>query len=195
MWRGGVLGIQMAEDDPGPRITYVVPGSGATLAGLVRGDVIVRANGKLIETSDDMVATTSNMLPGEKVDIAILRLGEKKQLTATLGSVADTLTSRQARFQDQLGGPLSKRRVLFPSALEHDTVLAPNQCGGALVNLDGEAIGVNIARSSRISSYAIPASVVRPILESLKSRVTESLSVPVATKVLKAPLPDPARNQ
>lgn len=187
--RGGVLGIQMAEDDPGPRITYVVPGSGATDAGLAKGDIIVRANGKEIETSDDMVAMTSSMLPGEKVEMTILRLGEKKRLAATLGSLADTLTSPRARFQNQLGGPLSKRRVLFPSALEHDTVLAPQECGGVLVNLDGEAIGVNIARSSRISSFAIPASVARPILESLRSRASRAISIPVAAQTPAAPLP------
>ncbi len=192
--RGGVLGIQMTEDRPGPRIIYVVPGSGAAVAGLLTGDVITHVNGLLIESSNDMVATTSNLLPGEKIQLTVLRNEERAHIAATLGSVATTLSSRRARFQDHLGSPLSNRRVLFPSALEHDSLLAPNQCGGVLVDLEGRAIGVNIARASRISSYAIPALVARPILESLKASASQSATIPVATHLLKPELPNvPAR--
>jgi serine protease Do len=180
--RGGVLGIQMTEDKPGPRITFVVPESGAAVAGLVRGDVITHVNGQPMEDSNAVVAMTSNALPGEKIGLTVLRGRDELKLSATLGSVATTLSSQRARFQDQLGGPLSQRRVLFPAALEHDSVLAPNECGGALVNLDGEAIGINIARASRIASYAIPASVARPILDQLKSHsIAAAATVPVAT--------------
>ena len=56
-----------------------------------------------------------------------------------------------------------------PVVLQHDTVLRPNQCGGPVVNLDGQAVGVNIARAGRVASYALPASVVLPLLEELKS--------------------------
>ena len=65
---------------------------------------------------------------------------------------------------ESLGGPLSERRSGFPYVLEHDTVLRPKDCGGPLVDLDGNAVGINIARVSRVSSYALPASAIRPIL-------------------------------
>jgi serine protease Do len=71
---------------------------------------------------------------------------------------------------------LSERRVLFPSALEHDTVLLPNQCGGPLVDLEGNVIGINIARANRVASYAIPADVARPLLESFKTRTIVTVS-------------------
>lgn len=187
--RGGVLGIQMTEDNPGPRITYVVPGSAADKSGLSRGDVILNANGEPMERSDDMVNTTSEMLPGDEIELSIQRHGEKKRITATLGSVANTLSSRRARFQGRLGTPLSKRRFLFPAAMQHDSELTPDQCGGVLVNLDGEAIGVNIARASRIGCYAIPSEVARPILKSLAAREETSVTLPVASR----DAPNPAR--
>jgi len=162
----------MTEDQPGPRITYVVPGSGAAEAGLARGDVITHVNGQPLETSDEMVATTSSMLPGDKIQLSVQRAHDTLRVVATLGSVSDTLASSRARFQDQLGAQLSKRRVLFPAALEHDTNLAPQQCGGALIDLEGKAIGINIARASRISSYAIPAHVARPILDAIVKRTS-----------------------
>ncbi len=180
--RGGVLGIQMTEDQIGPRITFVVPESGAANAGLTRGDVITHIDGKRMKNSDAVIDVTSNSLPGEELDLTIQRGSEEQHVSAKLGSVASTLSSQRARFQDHLGGPLSQRRVLFPAALEHDSVLAPNQCGGALINLDGEVIGINIARASRIASYAIPARIARRIVDQLKSQAaTAAATVPVAT--------------
>ena len=67
------------------------------------------------------------------------------------------------------GGPLSDRRGGFEAALQHDTVLLPSQCGGPLVDLDGKAVGINVARAGRVESYAIAAAAVQPLLEELKS--------------------------
>jgi S1-C subfamily serine protease len=96
--------------------------------------------------------------------------------------VADTLASRRAQFQDRLGAELSQRRYLFPSVIEHDSVLEPRQCGGVLLNLRGEAIGVNIARASRISSYAIPAEVAVPIVRSLQAADQHARATTVASQ-------------
>jgi len=38
-----------------------------------------------------------------------------------------------------------------------------------LVNLDGKAIGMNIARASRVTTYALPAGLVKRIYEQLKT--------------------------
>jgi S1-C subfamily serine protease len=108
--RGGVLGIQLTEDEPGPRVTFVVPESGAARAGLRSGDVITHANGRPMRSADDMVATTSALLPGETIRLNIVRANESQEISATLGSVSDTLSSQRARC------PASERRFLFPSA-------------------------------------------------------------------------------
>ncbi len=172
--RGGILGVQLAEDRPGPRITYVVPGSAASLAGLQTGDVVTQVDGTSVPTADALVATTSTLLPGDHIRVTIIRHDQTQQVTAVLGSVEETMSSGRARFQDRLGGPLSTRRVLFPLALEHDTVLQPRECGGPLLDLDGQAVGINIARASRVASYAIPARVARPVLEALQAQARPS---------------------
>jgi S1-C subfamily serine protease len=38
-----------------------------------------------------------------------------------------------------------------------------------LVDLDGKAIGINIARASRVSTYALPSRLVKRVLADLKS--------------------------
>lgn len=174
--RGAVLGIQLTEDHPGPRVTFVVPGSGAANAGLLRGDIITHIDTQTIESANALVAATSAMLPGDTVQLTIQRADQTEHIAAVLGSVAETLSGQRAQLQDRLGGPLSARRVLFPSALEHDTVLLPNQCGGPLVDLAGNAVGINIARANRVASYAIPADVARPLLEAFKTRTMVTVS-------------------
>ena len=67
-----------------------------------------------------------------------------------------------------MGGPLSLRNNGFPDVIQHDTVLKPSDCGSPVVDLDGKVIGINIARAGRTESYAIPADVVKKVVEELK---------------------------
>jgi len=53
--------------------------------------------------------------------------------------------------------------------LQHDTILNPKDCGGPVVNLDGKTVGINIARSGRVESLAIPAEAVLAVISDLES--------------------------
>ena len=72
-------------------------------------------------------------------------------------------------LQNSIGGKLSTRRAGFPVALQHDTVLRPEDCGGPVVDLSGKVIGINIARAGRTETFAIPAGEVVGLIEDLKS--------------------------
>ena len=65
---------------------------------------------------------------------------------------------------------MSSRRGGFESVLQHDTVLRPEQCGGPILNTKGQAIGINIARATRVASYALPASVIVELIAEMKVR-------------------------
>ena len=75
---------------------------------------------------------------------------------------------RQERM-NRLGTELSQRAEGFQVAIRHDTVLQPWQCGGPLVNLEGKAIGLNIARAGRVASYALPSALMKQGIEDLKT--------------------------
>jgi serine protease Do len=62
------------------------------------------------------------------------------------------------------GGRFSKIRAGFEAVIQHDSPLTPEDCGGPLVNSDGELVGLNIARSSRIRSFALPWNLIEPVL-------------------------------
>ncbi len=58
----------------------------------------------------------------------------------------------------------SGRRDGFPTVIPHDADLTPENCGGPLFDLEGKFVGLNIARNSRVRSYAIPASRVKELI-------------------------------
>ena len=104
------------------------------------------------------------------VTITVERSGEELDLDLTLTS-EQKISPRMARgnSQDNMGSTLSSRRRNFTLALQHDSKLNADQCGGPIVDISGRAIGINIARSGRVSSLALPNEVVLESLEMLKS--------------------------
>ena len=161
------LGVVIEEGDQGPVVREVLPRSGAAKAGLKSNDVITQLDDKKIVTRNSLVQAIRGHRPGDTVRLKLLRGG--KTLTVDVELLDLTELANGETFQEDIGGRLSKRRTGFPLALQHDTVLQPNQCGGPLVDLDGKVVGINIARASRVASYALPAAVVKPVVEKLKS--------------------------
>ena len=167
--RGGVLGIFLEDMEGGVRVWRVIPGSGAAKAGVVNNDFITHINGKTVSNRDGLVATINVIPPGENVQLTLVRNGKRMLVEAQLSSVTDTFGSQRSLFQNALGSDLSSRKEAFPSVFEHDSVLEPNDCGGPIVDLEGKALGINIARASRVSSYALPAHVVRCAISAMSS--------------------------
>jgi serine protease Do len=163
----GALGIQLDSADDVARIAMVMEDTPAEKAGLKDGDVIRKINGKEIKGRQHAQETIRSYQPGDKVELVVERGGGEQTFQAVLGNLNILLAGERAEFQNSLGGPLSERRSGFPLAIQHDSVLRPTECGGPIVDLDGKAVGLNIARAGRVESYALPASVVRETVERL----------------------------
>jgi serine protease Do len=164
----GVLGIGMADDQQGSRIVQVYPNSAAADAGLKVGDIIRDVAGDTIDNSATLAKVIGKFDPGDTVTLRILRDEEELEVEARLGHSLAILMAPD-RPEDRMVGNVSLRRAGFPTVLQHDTVLKPEDCGGPLVNLSGDVVGINIARAGRTESYAIPTSQVLPLLKDLKS--------------------------
>jgi serine protease Do len=65
---------------------------------------------------------------------------------------------------ETFGAVQSDRRYGFPLVFQHDTPLVPEECGGPVINLDGQVVGMNIARGGRVATYAIPADHLQQLL-------------------------------
>ena len=164
----GVLGVQLGAPNQPAKIVEVFPDSAAARAGLQPGDVITRVNQTTITSPGSLVHEIGQYTPGETLSLRVTRDGSHQTIQATLTHPFGRFLSRIA-MQNQMGGELSRRRTGFPVVLQHDAVLKPEECGGALVDLSGAAFGINIARAGRTESYAIPDDIVRPVIDELLS--------------------------
>ncbi|MFP6767245.1 MAG: trypsin-like peptidase domain-containing protein [Planctomycetaceae bacterium] len=164
----GFLGIAFDDDARGARITRVMPNSGASRAGLLQNDVITTVAGVKVSVGRELRDHIRKFRPGEILPLRVVRKQVEFDTFARLGNPTQHLQDRGI-FMNKLGGQLSFRRGGFPDAFAHDTVLKPEQCGGPLVNLEGYAVGINIAREGRTESHAIPAKVIVGLLEELKA--------------------------
>ena len=71
---------------------------------------------------------------------------------ASLSRVVSNFTG-----EDYGNGGVSLRTDGFPMVLEHATPLTPADMGGALYDLQGNAVGINISRVDRVTTFALPA--------------------------------------
>lgn len=168
----GVLGIEMADGSDGVLIAEIIENSAAAAADLRKGDVILRIADRPIDGRSTLQRIIRENEPGTTLTIKVRRGDAELELPITLTHPFGQFLSRIAE-QNHMGGNLSLRRTGFPAVLQHDTVLAPEDCGGPLVDLDGAAVGLNIARAGRTESYALPADVVIAAIKNLRSAAVE----------------------
>ncbi|MCP4849466.1 MAG: PDZ domain-containing protein [Verrucomicrobiaceae bacterium] len=163
----GFLGIGMENDSDGVRIREVQPDTAADKAGLEKGDVIFKINGREIGSPAQLAQLVSGSIPGDEVKIRFRRGEDEREATAVLGSRRLAPRGGEPGRGSRFGGVLSEKRSNFPNALQHDLTLNPNECGGPLVDLDGNVVGINVARAGRVKSYAIPAADLKELLSNL----------------------------
>ncbi len=159
------------------KIVEVTEGLGAEKAGLKPGDIILAVNDTKIKNRDELTTTLRHFREGQTVKLRVQR--ETEEFDASVRMMLPKPETgfrgfnRQERM-NRLGGEISQRSEGFELAVQHDTVLQPWQCGGPLLNLDGQAIGLNIARAGRVASYALPAALLAHIIDDLKAQTRKT---------------------
>jgi serine protease Do len=170
----GYLGITLELADPkdkegkviGAKISEVTSKGAADKAGVKKNDIVLALNGSKVAGRVALRDSLENSRPGDKVTLRVLRDGEEKEVTATLTS---QLQPNRGDIQNAMGSELSGRRTGFPSVLQTDMVVEPKNCGGPVVDLDGNVLGVNIARAGRVETWILPSENIRPLLADLKA--------------------------
>ncbi|MGO8701460.1 MAG: S1C family serine protease [Limisphaerales bacterium] len=164
------IGVRWSPDLSEPKVAGVMPGLGAEKAGIKPGDVIVAVNNELVTTVTRVSEILQTMREGQTVRLKLERDGERFEVNIKLMVLG--WEEYALRRSTRMAGDTSRRAEGFDQVIEHDTVIPPWLCGGPLMNLDGEALGINIARASRVATYALPADLVKKILASLKPAST-----------------------
>lgn len=164
----GYLGVKPQTVAGGVMLVEVTRNEAGAKAGLRSGDIVTSIARQRMADITDLVNEIRNHQPGDEVVIEFLRNGRPMATTAVLAD-RNFSGKRAARFRmmNQLGAIPSDRADQFPWVFQHDTPLFPEQCGGPIVDLDGNVIGINIARGGRAASYGIPSSQLLKILPDL----------------------------
>ena len=162
----GFLGVLMEPNAKGVRLVQIVPRSPAR-GKLKTGDIVVKINDKDCKTPDTMAKLVGAAAPGESVKLTVLRKDSELEVKVKLVNRADFEQASSGRQQrmERMGTEISENRSGYALALQHDCPISPQHCGGPLVDLSGRVLGVNIARASRVKSYAVPAQVVKKLVE------------------------------
>jgi serine protease Do len=171
----GYVGIFMSEEDPkdrdgnalGAKVIRLEEKGAGKKAGLLVDDIITAVDGFKVSGRESLRNALENSRPGDSVALTVLREGEEKTFKLTL--TGQTSRPDRGSIQNAMGGDLSGRRTGFPAVLQTDMVIQPKDCGGPVVDLDGNVLGINIARAGRVETWVLPSENIRPLLNDLKS--------------------------
>lgn len=100
----------------------------------------------------------------------VLAVGNPFGFTST---VTSGIVSAKGRNISSMAGAGNRGRTSIESYIQTDAALNAGNSGGALVNLDGELVGINTAIYSQTGNYAgcsfaIPTSIVNKVIGDLK---------------------------
>lgn len=73
----------------GALVSAIEPGSPAALAGVQRGDVIVRFDGRSVNRSNELPRIVASVRPGSQASMMVYRNGAPREMTITLGEWRD----------------------------------------------------------------------------------------------------------
>jgi len=171
----GYLGILMELTDPtdkdgkviGAQVREVTPKGAADKAGIKKNDIIIAVNGKPVVGRTGLRDSLENHLVGDVVTITVLRDEKTLEFKVTLGK--SPAPPSRGDLQNSFGGELSGRRTGFPLILQSDMVVSPRDCGGPVLDLDGNVLGVSIARAGRVETWILPSETIRPLIAELKA--------------------------
>jgi Do/DeqQ family serine protease len=174
--RRGVLGVtvqgvtsdiarSLKIEPHGAIVSSVTPGSAADKAGIQRGDVITAIDGQAVTDSNELRNSVSQRLPGTTAKITVLRNGETKELSVTLGERQDADAEGQER-----GG--SREGTGFGLSVEPLTPAIARELG---VQADSGVVIREVQPSSRAADAGLRAGDVIEQVDGVKVTTPEAL--------------------
>lgn len=179
--------------------------SSALGSGVIVGDGYVITNNHVIENAEEIKIVLNDKREykatvvgaDSKTDIAVLQIDEKNLPYAKLGNsdnlrVGEWVLAIGSPFSTRLGNTVTHGIIsglgrsgmqlnTYESYIQTDASINPGNSGGALVNLDGEVIGINSAILSRSGGshgigFAIPINLTKKVMNDIltKGRVVRA---------------------
>lgn len=161
---------------------------------IVRDDGIIVTNNHVVEGATEMVVVLGDrrefpatiVLTDPRTDLAVLRIDAKGERLGSL-KFADTTTAQVGDQVLAIGNPFGVGQTVtggiisalartdtgitdYSFFIQTDASINPGNSGGALVDMNGDLVGVNTAIYSRTGNsagigFAIPAEMVKRVVE------------------------------
>jgi serine protease Do len=149
------------------KVEVVVAGSAAEVAGIQVGDVLLSLDGKSVGGRMGLRRVIADRSVGDHVALEVARGTEVLHLEATLAKRVPSGGGNGGPSRGNTTTAISDISTGFGSVLAHDGIVWPEQCGGPIVNLDGQAVGLNIARFDRTATHALSADTVMDAVDKI----------------------------
>ena len=151
--KAGFLGAGVQLRDSGVVISMIANGSPAAAAGLTTDMYIHKINDQAVESPGKFTQLVQRHKPGDKIQ---LEMAHNDQTFYKEVVLATRPMASSNHVAERFEGGKSIIRDGFERVFAHDSRLHPEECGGPLLDLNGNFLGVNIARISRTGCLAIP---------------------------------------
>lgn len=162
------LGVvsQLSPNGHGVAVVEVSKHSGAEVAGIKPGDVIVKIGERKISGLMELRTALMPMEPGDKIDLWFRRGTKEKKVEVLLGNRPKQSAQMEQRLahMEQMGTRINAVRDSFSSAIQTDMRIDPNEVGGPVVDLNGRVIGITMARADRTRSFVMSSAAVCALL-------------------------------
>jgi len=167
-----VLGITLGTGANDLRIEEVAKEGGAMGAGLKKGDILLSFAGTELKDREQLLELLKAHSPGDKLPLTYKRKNKVSRTEITLMARTEVVAEQVSR-NDEMSGRFSQRRTSFKRVIQHDIPGNIESVGGPLLTLDGECIGMNIARANRVESFAIPMEELQEIIPRLEAAASK----------------------
>ena len=135
--------------------------------------MIYAIDGKEVFERAKMIEIVKSNDPGTTITVSVKRGEDKKDLKITLGYRNLVFAEMKSR-NDKMSGKFSVRRTGFKRVIQHEILLGPSDMGGPLFDLEGNLIGINIAKANRVEFFAIPAEEIQKLLKEKAGEIAEA---------------------
>lgn len=167
-----VMGVGLKKVKDGVKVEGVSENSGAQKAGIKKGDIITKFDGVAVLERENVLDIIRTKQPGDMVQVEFMRDGKVLEAEMELKAREESGEEQKGQSRnDQMSGEFSKRRDSFPRVIQTDIAQNFRQTGGPLLNLTGEAVGLNIARATRVESFAVPSEEAQEVYAELLKAV------------------------
>ena len=161
----------------GALIAEVVPDSPAEKAGLKRGDVITKIDGKKVENSVQLSTTVRQHMAGDKINLEVIRNGKTMNFTLSLAEVDTSVAD--ASTADMLGFSVSK----ITPELRKEMKLSDRDSGLVVTSVEDKSLAMrsglrrgDIILQANGREVKTPNELFKAISSSKRSRVALLIS-------------------